>query len=1154
MILGLGNWLEKNEEEIIRRWLDGVLALDLSHYSGLSTDALAEELLPFYRLVVSAVAEEGDIPAEALNDWVLNQRMSRSCNLPELLDISFQLRAAIGLVLLESSDAWRALGTWQDLFPYFDAAATALAEFFTQAIEETLLERLADAELMASRLAQANEEADRALMQLKAMYDVSRVLGASLDVKKTLELVVEMLAEVTEVDHCAIWLARDGYLVAEAAHGLADGELEMLRVPLSGSPSRIRDAFCTAEVASLNVAADNSPLDENIVRMLGITSMLVMPLTLKEETIGVVTLDSHDRESPLAPAQVDLMESIVIQAAVAVKNAYLYEEVQELNLELENRIAARTRELAAEKERAEALYELTRELSTSLDLDRVFRKALDMVSSAVGASHGSIMLLDPETNVLRFRAILGREKPLPRDGELTPFKAGVGLAGWVVEHRKPVLVDDVTKDERWIVSAERGTRIRSLIAAPLMVGGDVHGVLTISDSRPGYFTEAHQRLVTAAASQVANAVNNAELYRYVSDQAKRLGKMLRQQQQESSKNQAILESIADAVIVSDAKGRIALINAAAEHILGTSAAAVVGQDVRNVFAVFAPQGRSDVLAAIESLATGPAPAAEAGSPTVQTILEIDNRVVSAHLAPVMANDEFLGTVTVFRDITKEVEADRAKSEFVSTVSHELRTPMTSIKGYTDLLYAGAVGQINEEQRRFLNIIKSNADRLTALINDLLDISRMETGRVKLDLKPLPVADVVREVTDSLRGQAEEKGLTLVLDIPPDLPDVRADRNRIIQVLTNLISNAYHYTPEGGRVTVSLCEVEGDTLRVDVADTGIGISAEDQVRIFDRFYRAAHPLVEETGGTGLGLSIVKMFIEMHGGRIWVDSQLGQGSTFTFILPTLKAFQPEPEETVRAVDRGRDERPSTRKILVVDDDQDIASLIRHQLERDGYEVLITPLGTEVVSLAQREQPDLITLDILLPDRDGFDVLRELKSNVHTSDIPVIVVSVVQDEESGYQLGAVDYVTKPIDRERLLESMRAVLSRKGRVLIVEDDPDTAGLLRRTLARNGFVAEVATGGYEAMSAVRRRRPDLILLDLKLPGMDGYETLERLGRDESTDGIPIIAVSAHATDEAVEREMLLRMGAAAFLPKPFDLDELLENVERVLNGNRAPA
>jgi signal transduction histidine kinase len=252
---------------------------------------------------------------------------------------------------------------------------------------------------------------------------------------------------------------------------------------------------------------------------------------------------------------------------------------------------------------------------------------------------------------------------------------------------------------------------------------------------------------------------------------------------------------------------------------------------------------------------------------------------------VTAADDYLGSVSLFRDITREVEVDRLKTEFVTTVSHELRTPLTPIKGYVDALLLGMAGPVEDQQRNILGVIKANIDRLGVLVNDLLDISRIESGKVELDLEPVSVQEVIDEVVASLRGRMDKEGkrLEVAVQVPPGLPPMRADRTRIIQVMANLAFNAFNYTPEGGTITLSAQEQSG-VIQINVRDTGIGIAPQNLQRIFERFYRGEDPLVLATAGTGLGLSIVKSVIEMHDGRLWAESEgVGRGSTFTFLVP-------------------------------------------------------------------------------------------------------------------------------------------------------------------------------------------------------------------------------------------------------------------------------
>jgi signal transduction histidine kinase len=249
-------------------------------------------------------------------------------------------------------------------------------------------------------------------------------------------------------------------------------------------------------------------------------------------------------------------------------------------------------------------------------------------------------------------------------------------------------------------------------------------------------------------------------------------------------------------------------------------------------------------------------------------------------------------VAVFRDITKEAEIDRMKSEFLSMAAHELRAPMTSIKGYSDMLLMGLAGEQNERQKQFLDTIKANVDRVLEMVNEFSEISRLETGALKLDAEPLHMHDLVSEVITSLQPQIEAKEINLTVEVPPELPKVWGDHTRVIQILTNLITNAYKYTPEKGQITISTQWID-DSVQVDVADTGIGISPQDQEKLFTRFFRADHPEIRRVAGTGLGLSITKSIVEMHGGQIWVESQLGEGSIFSFTLPLADYMQRDLE---------------------------------------------------------------------------------------------------------------------------------------------------------------------------------------------------------------------------------------------------------------------
>jgi len=584
-----------------------------------------------------------------------------------------------------------------------------------------------------------------------------------------------------------------------------------------------------------------------------------------------------------------LLTGIVIVLLVRALLRFAQASNARLAAELEQRVAERTTELAREKHNTETLLRILSEVSASLDLDQTLNRTLALLNEVTGAEQGSILLINTEDNNIHYRAGYGYLMPSTTGStKPTVLKMGEGLAGWVIKNRQAALISDVRKDIRWLELPVKFPYQRSVIAAPLVVGEEVIGVIMVFHRTVGYFTPENMTMVRAIGSQVAVAINNAQLYELIRDQAEHLRSMLRSQQVEASRQQAILEAVADGVLVTDAKNEIYFINSSTERILGLKAETTLGQSLNNFVGLFG-KATQTWTQTIGAWSEDPASYQPGDTYAEQVTLE-NEHIVMVHLAPVIWRNEFLGTVSIFRDITHEVEVDRLKSEFVATVSHELRTPMTSIKGYADLLLMGAAGALNENQTRFLEIVSSNTERLSILVNDLLDISRMEAGRVSLSLQPLDLREIAASVMGEVarHSQVEKREMDLKLDAPPDLPRVYGDLERVHQILSNLLDNAYRYSPEKGHITVHLKKVEGE-VQVDVIDNGVGIAPEDQDRIFERFFRGENPLVLATPGTGLGLPIVKQLVNMHKGRICVKSTgiAGEGSTFSFTLPLYQA---------------------------------------------------------------------------------------------------------------------------------------------------------------------------------------------------------------------------------------------------------------------------
>jgi PAS domain S-box-containing protein len=651
---------------------------------------------------------------------------------------------------------------------------------------------------------------------------------------------------------------------------------------------------------------------------------------------------------------------------------------------------------------------------------------------------------------------------------------------------------------------------------------------------------------------------NRELDQRVDDRTSDLAEALAREHAEASKNQAVLEGIADGVIVFDNEGRAVVANTAIGRILEHSGTEILGRDIETLMGGdVAPDDRDMVVSLLR----------EKELRRSSLKFEWGEKTLSVSFAPVRGVTRAVtGTVAVFRDYTREAEIDRMKSDFVSIVSHELRTPLTSIKGYLDLLLMGASGQINKQQASFLEIAKGNAERLHSMVSDLLDISRIESGKVELDVQVVEIPQVVQQAIALVEPEFDDRGLDLTVDVPSDLPEVFGDPGRIGQVLLNLLSNAYKYTLEGGAMVRA--GVDGAVLWIEVIDTGLGISKSDQENLFARFFRAEDTNVRQQTGTGLGLNITKSLVEMHGGQVYVESELGRGSTFGFTLPLppgLMQAQRVTEEPIEAPAAGTllemvpepapepalPMIPSGPWILVADDEPDVAQLFKRHLERAGYRVTIVTQGGQVAKVARELEPELITLDLLM-DVDSTEVLRELKEDAETADIPVVVVSMVPESRMEVVSGAADYLVKPLDGKDLLQCVRRVLGHsreeaRKKILVVDDEIDIVGWLKHFLTHNGYEVAEAYDGIQALDAVSGEKPDLILLDLKMPRMDGRTTIRRLREQPESRDIPIIVLSANPVSSETERIQMMGMGVRQFLRKPVTVEDLVSEIEKHL-------
>jgi CheY-like chemotaxis protein len=457
------------------------------------------------------------------------------------------------------------------------------------------------------------------------------------------------------------------------------------------------------------------------------------------------------------------------------------------------------------------------------------------------------------------------------------------------------------------------------------------------------------------------------------------------------------------------------------------------------------------------------------------------------------------------------------------MSHELRTPLNAIIGFSEVLLERMFGELNERQDDYLRDIWSSGKHLLELLNDILDLSKIEAGQMVLNRSEFDVRESLEYCLSLVRERALKQRILLSFEVDPEVGLLDADRLRFRQVVLNLLSNAVKFTPDGGRVQVRASMRDQD-LVVTVADTGPGVAAEDRQRIFDSFQQGTRH-TEQVEGTGLGLTLSKRIIELHGGRIWVESEPGKGSTFGFALP---AGSGEPALTSvpqAALDSGLTTEPVPGPgptVVVVEDDRRSFDLLRVYLEAAGARVVGARNGEEGLDTVRRLSPAGVILDILLPGVDGWEVLAQLKADPRTAQVPVIVVSMLDERGRGFALGAAEYLVKPVGKEQLLTALyraAAMPERKHTVVAIDDDPLAIELVKASLEPEGWTVLGAATGQEGLALIREQQPSAVLLDLLMPGMDGFEVVEALRADPETKSVPVVILTSKSmTQQDKER------------------------------------
>ena len=811
-----------------------------------------------------------------------------------------------------------------------------------------------------------------------------------------------------------------------------------------------------------------------------------------------------------------------------------------LEVKVEERTHALEHQMALERQRAseqKALLDTLSDLSGELELDKLLRRVLQRAVSLLDVTGGELAIYNDATRELEIVASYN----LSRDSTGTRLRLGEGAMGHAAETREPVIIADY---QAWAARSEKyaDTRMVAVMAAPLLIGDRLVGALASVHDRAGReFGAEDLRLLTMFAPQAAIAIESARLYT------------------ESAKGrkyfEAVVENSAVAIVAVTLDGTVTSLNPAFERLFGYTKAEAAGRNI------------DDLISTEDTYAEAAAHTREAAAGKTLGGMGRRRRKDGSFLdvehagIPVEVDGERVGIIAMYHDVTELLRARReaetanaTKSQFLANMSHELRTPLNAIIGYSEMLMEEAEDVGDDGYLPDLRKIHTSGRHLLGLINDILDLSKIESGKMELYLETFSVVALVDEVATTVGPLVEKNGNVLRVVHSADPGTMRADQVKVRQILFNLLSNASKFT-ERGTITLDIdraVEPDGERIVLRVSDSGIGMTPEQVQRLFQPFTQADASTTKKYGGTGLGLAITRRFCEMMGGDVEVRSEQGAGTTFIVRLPVDVARDSGPTAVTEST---AEPRTGVPLVLVIDDDATAREMLTRMLTKEGYRVVSAAGGEEGLRLALQELPDVITLDVLMAGMDGWGVLSRLKADASTQDIPVVVVTVIDDRNLGFALGAADYLTKPVDRERLADVLRRVRADggDGPVLIVEDDAPTREMLRRILEKDGWVVSEAENGRVGLERVAEAHPSLVLLDLMMPEMDGFTFVEELRRTRLGQRVPVVVLTAK-TLTADERHRLQGTVARVFQKSTAPTVEVLAEIRRLLDRTAPPA
>jgi GAF domain-containing protein/CheY-like chemotaxis protein len=1070
-----------------------------------------------------------------------------------------------------------------EMLPFTDSQVVLMETFADQAAIAIENARL------LSELQTKNADLTEALEQQTATAEILRVISSSpTDLQPVLVTVAENAARVCGASDAQIYRVEGEFVHWVASHGSIPPNTEERLISRGWVTGRAVVDRRTIHVDDLAAESETEyPVGKAAQRRTGHRTTLATPLLREGVPLGVIAIRRMEVR-PFSEKQVRLLETFADQAVIAIENVRLFKELEERN-----------RELRVALEQQTATSDLLKVIGRStFDLQPVFETLAENAVRLCEAKQAFIFRFDGR--LVRVVAAHNASPELRSFFERNPIVPGRGsVAGRVALEQRTIHVEDVRADPGHTWGAGQVDPIRTVLAIPMLRGDELLGVIGVNRHEVRRFTDSQVSLLETFADQAAIAIENARL---LSELQARTGELTRsvKELQALGEVSQVLSSTLDLETV------LNTIVSRANQLAGTDGGSVYEYDEPSeafhlratdnldeevvTLARRTPVPRSEGVLGRMAATREPVQIPDIGaesayhSPLRDVLLRTGTRALLA--IPLLREGHLIGGLTVnkktpgefspqvidllktfasqsavaiqnarlFREIedkSRQLEAaDRHKSEFLANMSHELRTPLNAIIGYSEMLQEDAAdlgaGQFTDDLKR----INAAGKHLLELINAVLDLSKIEAGKMELYLESFDVAALVRDIAAVIQPLAGKNANRLELRCPEDIGTMRADLTKVRQALFNLLSNACKFTDRG---TISLAVTreaidDQDWMVFSVSDTGIGMTSEQLARLFEAFSQADAATTRKYGGTGLGLALSRRLCRMMGGDVTVESEAGRGSTFTVRLP---AHVAEAAEEPAAPGPLADHMPpGVGTVLVIDDEATVRDLMQRFLIKEGFPVVTAASGEEGLRWARELRPDAITLDVMMPGMDGWAVLSALKADPDIAEIPVIMLTIVDDRNLGYALGASDYLTKPIDRERLVSVLKQH-RRDGPVLVVDDDAEVRQLLRRMLESEGFAVVEAENGRVALERLRGESPSLILLDLMMPEMDGFEFVAELRRHDGWRAIPIVVITARDLSRD-DRERLNGHVEKILQKGTYDRDHLLAEVRELVASSVA--